>query len=120
MKPDVKRKGKFDTRAEEGTLVGYRRDNAYRVLLIEGRTVVESKDVKFLEYKMQTVVTAEKYTDFDLSNPKIITGDDETEADHQGTSEKQRKFKVESNSRCKSTRRRKEIWRKIVKTKFCL
>lgn len=36
------------------------------------------------------VATAEKYTEFDLPNPIIITNDDETKAEHQFTNEKER------------------------------
>lgn len=48
-KPSVRRNGKFDSRSEEGILVGYCRGNAYRILMNGSNRIIESKDVTFDE-----------------------------------------------------------------------
>lgn len=51
MKPYNKRKRKLGTKAEEGTLVGYFRGNAYLELHIDGLTTVENKFLSFWKIK---------------------------------------------------------------------
>lgn len=48
-KPNIRRDGKFDSRSEEGILVGYCSGNGYRILLNESKRIIESRDVTFDE-----------------------------------------------------------------------
>lgn len=83
-KPKTKRVRKFDTRLEKWRILdAFCISDAYRVLFLDGRTVVERKDVEVYDSDNKVVRQRENIIKLDLSYPQMILND--TDADSLGT-----------------------------------
>lgn len=70
-----RRAGKFERPVEERILVGYCRESTFHVLLLDGKTILESRDVKFCENENLEIMSTEIVIEFGLSDLDIILDD---------------------------------------------
>lgn len=76
FKPQHRRKGKFDSRAEEEILVRYCCSDTIRIPMNDIKRVIESKDVTFDEERHPTISNErDQVIEFDLTNQNILVGD---------------------------------------------